>query len=237
MLEYMNARKTPATLSEVAYHTGATRAASRRFLLTLESLGYVESNDRLFSLTPKVLKLSSAFSTSRSLASVATPYLKELARLTGESCSVAVLQGENIVYVGRESTKRIMSINIQLGAEFPAVYTSMGRAILANLAEEETQAFMQQVTLEPVTNLTITDKTELHKRLTLTRKRGYSLVNQELEIGLVSLAVPVFDHARNPIAAINIACSTAVHKPNRMVSRFVELLKETSAAITTALEN
>ena len=241
IIEYLNKRKSSATLSDVAYHTGITRAASRRFLLTLESLGYVESEDRHFSLTPKVLKLSSAFSTSESLASVATPYLKELTKTTGESCSMSVLQGDNIVYVARQSTARIMSVNISLGAEFPAIYTSMGRAIIAQLGDAELQSRVESSNLQALTPKTITSKPDLLKRLRSIKSKGYSLVNQELELGLVSLAVPVFaasqGHTRGkmPVAAINVACSTAIHRPDQITKKFLGALLRTSVAIEAAI--
>lgn len=235
ILEYLNMRKSSATLSEVAHHTGTTRAASRRVLLTLESLGYVQSEGRDFSLTPKVLKLSSAFSTSNSLASIASPYLKELTKITGESCSMSVLQGEKIVYIAREFTSRIMSVNIRLGADFPALYTSMGRAIIANLDESEIQSRIDAASLKPLTPRTITSKPELLKRLGEIKAKGYSLVNQELELGLVSLAVPVFGSSGLPVAAINIACSTAVHKPNQMVKDFLGPLLAKAGEIESLL--
>lgn len=243
ILEYLNMRKSPATLSEVAYNTNISRAAARRVLLTLVSMDYVQTQGRNFSLTPKVLKLSSAFSTRESLASVATPYLKEIAKTTGEACSMSVLQGENIVYVAREASDRIMSVNIRLGADFPALYTSMGRAIIANLDDDEVNSRVNSAVLRPLTPKTITSNAELLKRLGEIKAKGYSLVNEELELGLLSMAVPVFafsdDESRSklPIAAINIACSTAVHKPNQVVKKFLGVLLKKSSEIELAIQN
>jgi IclR family pca regulon transcriptional regulator len=244
IIEYLNQRATAATLSEVAHATDTSRAAARRCLLTLQTLGYVDANGPLFKLTPNVLKLSSAFAGDNSLAAVATPYLKQLTEACGESCSMSVLQGEQIVYIARESASRIMSVNIKLGGGFPALYTSMGRTMIAHLSEAEIRSRLAMARLKPLTPYTLVDATKLKNYLSAVRKKGYALVNQELELGLISLAVPVFEqqhladqvHQKRPLAAINIACSSAIHKPAHLVSTFVPLLQQTAAAIEAALQ-
>ena len=144
------------TLSEVARETGLTRAAARRFLLTLADLGYVRSDDREFSLRPKVLELGYAYLAGLSLNDVAAPHLEDLVALTRESSSVAVLDGEEIVYVVRVPTKRIMAASISVGTRFPAYATSMGRVLLAHLPDNQLEAYLKNAHLQPITKRTVT---------------------------------------------------------------------------------
>ena len=236
IIEYLNQRATAATLSEVAHGTDTSRAAARRCLLTLQTLGYVEATGSTFTLTPKVLKLSSAFAGDNSLAAIATPFLKQLTEACGESCSMSVLQGEQIVYVARESASRIMSVNIKLGSGFPALYTSMGRAMIAHLSEAEIRSRLAMARLKPLTPHTLIDAEKLRRYLASVRKKGYALVNQELELGLIALAVPILDGQRRPLAAINIACSSAIHKPAHMVRAFMPHLQQAAIAIESAYQ-
>jgi IclR family pca regulon transcriptional regulator len=149
---------------------------------------------------------------------------------------MSVLQGEQIVYVARESASRIMSVNIKLGSGFPALYTSMGRVMIAHLSEPEIRSRLAMARLKPLTPHTLTDAVKLKRYLTTARKKGYALVNQELEQGLISLAVAVLDSQQRPRAAINIACSSAIHKPAHMVRTFVPLLQQAASAIESACQ-
>lgn len=191
------------TLSDVARETGMTRAAARRFLITLEHLGYVSSDGRLFSLRPSVLQLGYAYLSSFSLAEIAQEHLERLAEELHESCSASVLDGEDIVYVARASTNRIMTIGLSVGAQLPAYCTSMGRVLLAALSEDALEAYLATANLENRTGMTITDPASLRAEIARVREQGWCLLDQELEDGVRSVAVPLRDATGRVVAAIN----------------------------------
>jgi IclR family pca regulon transcriptional regulator len=193
------------TLSEVAREAGLSRASARRFLHTLVELGYVVTDGRVFALRPQVLELGYAYLSSLSLPEVAQPHLEQLAEDVGESSSVAVLDGADIVYVARVATRRIMSAAIQVGTRFPAAATSMGRAVLAHVPDGEREAFLAAVSLTPLTPRTITDKSLLRAELSAVREQGWALVDQELEEGLRSIAAPLCDASGRVVAAVNVS--------------------------------
>jgi IclR family pca regulon transcriptional regulator len=193
------------TLSDVARETSLTRAAARRFLLTLEDLGYVRADDRRFSLTPRVLELGYSFLSSLTLPEIAQPHLRELVGKVHESSSVSVLDGADIVYVAREPTQRIMTVAISVGTRFPAYATSMGRVLLAGLSPPKLDRFLEHADLKKLTSETLTDEAALRAELELVSEQGWALVDQELEGGLRSIAAPIRDPRENVIAAINIS--------------------------------
>ncbi|MER6003093.1 IclR family transcriptional regulator [Nonomuraea angiospora] len=193
------------TLSQVARATGLSRAAARRFLLTLEDLGYVRSDGRLFSLTPRVLELGYAYLSSLSLPEVADPHLERLAAEVHESASVAVLDGEDVVYVARVATARIMRVTISIGTRFPAYCTSMGRVMLAALPPDELDAYLEGASLRRLTSHTIVLPAALRAELGKVRGRGWAMVDQELEEGLRSIAAPIRDRSGRTVAAVNVS--------------------------------
>ena len=193
------------TLSEVARITGLTRAAARRFLLTLAQLGYVRSDGRVFSLRPRILELGYAYLSTLSFADVAAPHMEELVARVHESSSVAVLDGDDIVYVVRVPTKRIMAVTIAVGTRFPAYATSMGRVLLASLPAAELEHYLNRARLEPLTRRTITDAGRLRAVLEDVRSQGHAVVDQELEDGLRSAAAPIVDGTGTVAAAINVS--------------------------------
>lgn len=191
------------TLSDVARETGMTRAAARRFLITLEHLGYVTSDGRLFSLRPSVLNLGYAYLSSFSLAEVAQGHLEDLAAELHESCSASVLDDDDIVYVARASTNRIMTIGLSVGTRLPAYCTSMGRVLLAALDDQDLEDYLDRVVLTPRTTHTITSEAKLRAELDRVRARGWCLLDQELEDGVRSVAVAVRDGSGRVVAAVN----------------------------------
>jgi IclR family transcriptional regulator, pca regulon regulatory protein len=193
------------TLSEVARATGLTRAAARRFLITLTELGYVRNDGREFSLRPKVLELGYAYLAGLSLNEVAAPHLEDLVAHTRESSSVAVLDGEEIVYVVRVATKRIMTASISVGTRFPAYATSMGRVLLAYLPDDQLEMYVENAPLKPITKRTVTDSERLRDLLRTVRAQGYAMTDQELEEGLRSAAVPLRDAGGVVVAAMNVS--------------------------------
>lgn len=193
------------TLSEVARETGMTRAAARRFLLTLVDLGYVRTDGKLFGLTARVLELGYAYLSSQSLPEVAQPHLERLSAETGESSSVSVLDGGFVVYVARAAVSRIMTVGISVGTRFPAFATSMGQVLLAELPEPELAAAVRASGLDALTSRTITSPERLRAQLRRVREQGWALVDQELEEGLRSVAAPIRDRTGRVVAAANLA--------------------------------
>jgi IclR family pca regulon transcriptional regulator len=193
------------TLSDVARRTGLTRAAARRFLLTLTDLGYVRTDGKQFALTPRILELGYAYLSSLTLPEVAEPHLERLAAELRESSSVSVLDGDDIVYVGRVPTSRIMRVSINVGTRFPAYATSMGRVLLAALPPDQLDAYLARVELRPLTPRAIDNTDDLRRELDGIRAQGWALVDQELEEGLRSIAAPIRDASGRTIAAVNVS--------------------------------
>jgi IclR family transcriptional regulator, pca regulon regulatory protein len=192
-------------LSEVARISGLTRAAARRFLLTLETLGYVTFSEGRFSLTPRVLELGYAYLSSLSLPEVAQPHMEALVARVNESSSISVLDDTEVVYVARVPTRRIMSITLSVGTRLPAYATSMGRVLLAALPDAQLTALLDRIELRPLSAHTITDRATLLDALERVRRQGWAAVDQELEEGLRSLAVPIHDASGTVIAALNVS--------------------------------
>ena len=197
------------TLSEVARSTGMTRATARRFLITLESLGYVASDGRQFQLCPKTLELGYAYLSSFSVSDVALNHLEQLADELHESCSASVLDGTDIVYVARASTNRLMTIGLSVGARLPAYCTSMGRVLLASLTPAELARYFENATLAARTDRTVHDEASLRRILDTVRSQGWCLQDQELEDGVRSMAAPIHGTDGRVVAAINISAHAA----------------------------
>jgi IclR family transcriptional regulator, pca regulon regulatory protein len=197
------------TLSEVARTTALTRAAARRFLLTLVELGYVRTDGRLFALRPRVLDLGYAYLSSLTLPEVAEPHLEQLVATVHESSSVSVLDGDEVVYVARVPTKRIMTVAISVGTRFPAHATSMGRVLLAGQDDDWLDGYLATARLVALTRNTITDPKRLRAELMRIRAQGWALVDQELEEGLRSIAAPIRAAGGRVIAAINVSSQSS----------------------------
>jgi len=223
------------TLSEVAERTGLTRAAARRFLLTLQELGYVGSSGRQFSLRPRVLALGYAYLSSFSVSQIAQPHLEDLAEQLHESCSVSVLDGDDLVYVARASANRIMTIALTVGTRLPPYPTSMGRILLAHLPERELDAYLHRTTMRKLTEHTITDPDELRKVLDEARTKGWASVDQELEAGVRSIACPIRDSSRKVVAAINASAHAARVPMRTLEKQFLPRLQEAARQIDSEL--
>jgi IclR family pca regulon transcriptional regulator len=219
------------TLSEVAAATGVTRAAARRFLLTLAELGYVRTEGRYFSLTARVLELGYAYLSSLSLPEVAEPHLEALVAEVNESSSVSVLDGPDVVYVARVPTSRIMTVVISVGTRFPAYATSMGRVLLAGLPDETLESYLDSVRLDRLTARTVSSVAALRGELARVRAQGYALVNQELEDGLRAVAVPIRDRTGRVIAALNVSAHASRTSLEVMRRDLLPRLLKTAAKI------
>ncbi len=223
------------TLTEMAERTGLTRAGARRILLTLQHLGYVAANDRKFYLTPRILDLGYTYLSSMKLWDFAEPGMEELVDKIHESCSVSVLDGPEIVYVMRVPTRKIMAINLSIGSRLPAFCTSMGRVLLGDLDEAALDAVLNQSELKPYTKCTVTNPARLKKIIAEDHKKGWSLINQELEEGLCSIAVPLIDFSGRTIAAMNIGGNVTRTSEADLIKKVLPELLAAAEKINTAL--
>lgn len=224
------------TLAEVARQTGMTRAAARRFLITLEHLGYVSSDGRLFTLRPSVLQLGYAYLATFSLAQVAQDHLEVLAEQLHESCSASVIDGGDVVYVARASTNRIMTIGLAVGARLPAYCTSMGKVLLAGLDDAALEHYLATVTFLPLTVRTVSDPATLRAAVLEVREHGWCLVDQELEDGVRSVAVPVRDAGGRVIAAVNTSAHTTRVTLETLKNEFLPNLRQCAESISADLQ-
>ena len=192
------------TLTEVAARTGLTRATARRFLHTLVELGYVRTDGKTFALTAKVLQLGYAYLSGLSLPQMAQPHLEELSLKLGESTSAAVLDGTDIAYIARVTTRRIMNVGITVGTRFPAYATSMGRVLLAGLPPADLKSYLAAAEIKPLTPRALGTVKDLLSVLETVRAQGWCLLDQELELGLMSVAAPVYDGSKM-VAAVNVS--------------------------------
>jgi IclR family pca regulon transcriptional regulator len=223
------------SLSEVAAATGVTRAAARRFLLTLAELGYVRSDGRFFSLSPRVLELGYAYLSSLSLPEVAEPHLERLVAEVNESSSMSVLDAFDVVYVARVPTSRIMTVAINVGTRFPAYATSMGRVLLAGLPDDELEAYLKNIRLDRLTARTVSTAAALRTELQRVRAQGWAMVDQELGEGLRAVAAPIRDRAGRVVAAVNVSAHASRTTLERIRRDLVPPLVAAAARISADL--
>jgi IclR family transcriptional regulator, pca regulon regulatory protein len=233
VIEAFQDRPDGATVGDLAARTHLSRAAVRRLLITLELLGYASHNGPVYRLSTRVLRLGFSFLTSNSLAALAAPILEEISASLQESSSLSALEGDEIVYLVRAATKRVMSVGLSVGSRLPAYCTSMGRVLLAGLPAAELAAYFDRVELKPLTANTIADKSALAAELDRVRTQGYALVDEELEIGLRSIAVPVRTAAGGVAAAMNTGVHAARVQPEEMLERFLPVLRDGAERLTT----
>jgi IclR family pca regulon transcriptional regulator len=225
------------SLSEVARATGLTRAATRRFLLTLVKLGYVRNDGREFSLRPRVLELGYAYLSGLGMPEVAAPHLEELVAKVRESSSISVLDGHHIVYVARVPTKRIMTVAISVGTRFPAYAASMGRVLLAGLPPGELDQYLAEADLAPITARTVVDPDRLREIVRDVGRQGYAIVDQELEEGLRAIAAPIHGTGGTVTAAINLSAHASRVSMAAMRSDLLPALLETARRIEADLRS
>ena len=225
------------TLSEVATRSGLTRAGARRILLTLQHLGYVETDGRLYHLTARILDLGYAYLSSMPMWDLAQPVMERLSEQTGESCSVAVLDGSDIVYVMRVYTHKIVSLNLSVGTRLPAYCTSMGRLLLSALPEEVALARLRAAPLPARTRQTCTEVDAVMARVRQVRQQGWAMVNEELEEGLISLAAPVRDRQGRVIAALNVSGQTRRTSAAVMRENVLPVLQTAADEVSQLLRN
>jgi IclR family pca regulon transcriptional regulator len=227
--------RTELSIADVARLTGLSRAAARRCLHTLSVLGYAGGADGKYVLTPRILALGYAYLGSTPVARVAQPVLERIAETLHESSSLAVLDGFDIVYVARAATRRILSIGLSVGSRLPADCTSMGRVLLAFADDAERARYLARVKLVRHTSRTIVDKQELRAELSRVRTAGYAIVDQELEQGLRSLAVPIRRHDHVVVAAINVGVHAGRVDSRTLARDYLPVLLDAAADISLGI--
>jgi IclR family transcriptional regulator, pca regulon regulatory protein len=220
------------TLSQAAQSVDLSRATARRVLHTLVKLGYVEQNDRQFALSPRIMQLGFAYVSSQSWIDRAAPLMKALSERFGESCSAAILEGVEIIYVARIPARRIMSAALSVGSRLPALHSSMGRIQLGFLDEAEIWRRLKSARIEPLTPATITDLQALYERIRDDHRQGFSIVDEELERGLRSIAVPIADRDGQCIGAINLSTHSTRTTRNELRETFLPELKAVAAQVS-----
>jgi IclR family pca regulon transcriptional regulator len=224
-------RRVSLTITDVAEATGLTRATARRFLLTLVRMGYVRNDGREYWLRPRVLGLGYAYLSGIELPEAAKPFMDELVAAVGESTSIAVRDDDDIVYVAHVAPQRVMTINVPIGGRDPLFCTALGRVLLAAEPADELDRYLKSAELTAYTGATITDPAGLRQTLARVEADGYSLIEDELEDGLVALAVPVRDADGTVIAAMNVCSYSLRTSPQELVGRGLPLLRTAAAGI------
>jgi IclR family pca regulon transcriptional regulator len=235
LLEMFGGSQQAMTLSDLAKAAGLPRATARRILFTLERAGFVASDGKLFRLTPRVLVLASAFLASNHVVSVLQPALDRLSSDAQEISSMAILDGNDVVFIARASPTRIFSSGIDIGYRLPAFCTSVGRVLLSRLSDDELAAALDRMDLTPLTPFTVTDKKLLLKAIIADRAKGYSLVDREAEPGFRSVSVPVRRYDGAIVAAINMGAHVDRVSAGEMIERFLPRLQETAASVKSML--
>ncbi len=223
------------TLSEVAKRTGINRAAARRFLLTLVREGYAETDGKYFRLRPKILELGFSALSSMTFAEIAQPIMDDLADAIDEMCLAAVLDGEWVVYVNRTSTQRVVSVNLDVGSRLPAFCMSTGRTLLAALPDDQLDRWLADLHTTKYTERTIVSKRKLREAILQARRDGYSIMDEEYEVGFRSLSVPIRDRSGATIAALNVCCPSPRVSLETMHREFLPLAQRAAEAIRESL--
>lgn len=223
------------SIAQVAEFTGLDRATSRRSLLTLHELGYADYDGKFFSLTPRVLRLGIGALAAMPLAQLVQPWLDQLSDRIGQSVSVSILDRTDIVYVARAQQRRVMSIGLMPGSRLPAHCTSMGRVLLAALPEAEARAIVEGSDLTPRTAFSLTDPEEVLARIAEVGRLGYALIDQEVETGLRSIAVPVLDARGATVAALNTGMAATQDGTDTLVRNYLPALQKVQAGLRRVL--
>jgi IclR family pca regulon transcriptional regulator len=231
VIESFHGHSNGRSASEIAADTGLSRAAVRRLLITLESLGYAEHLGPKYRLRTRILRLGFAALSSNSLPMLAQPILENVTAAVHESCSLSILEDDEIVYLARSTAQRVMSVGLSIGSRLPAYCTSMGRVLLAALPDLELGAYLKRVQVKALTPKTVTSTPALLKLILRVRANGYALVNEELEPGLRSIAVPVKTRSGRTVAAMNSGVHAARIARSEMTRRLLPVLRENAQSL------
>jgi IclR family transcriptional regulator, pca regulon regulatory protein len=223
------------TLSEVAERAGLNRAAARRFLHTLVREGYAETDGKFFRLRPKILELGYSALSSMSFAEIAGPIMDDLSATVDETCFAAVLDGEDVVYVAKATSQRVINVNIEVGSRMPAFCMSTGRVLLASLPDPALDRWLEDFEPTRYTDNTVTSKARLRERILAAREDRFSIVDEEYEVGFRSLSVPIHDRADRVMAALNICCPSPRVTVEIMRERFLPELREAASRLEASI--
>lgn len=235
VIESFGADHPRMSIAEVSAASGLDRATARRCLLTLAELGYADYDGKFFTLTPRVLRLGTACLATMPLPQLVQPWLDRLSEDLGESSSVSVLDGDEIVYVARAAQRKVMSIALMPGSRLPAFCTSMGRVLLAALPEPQARARLTARPLLARTALTLTDPEAIMARLAQVRAQGHAVIDQEVELGLRSLAVPLMNAHGSVVAAVNLGLPAVAGETTDLVARYLPRLLALQAELRGVL--
>ena len=235
VLEVFGGSRQPMTLSDLARAADLPRATARRILFTLERAGFVATDGKLFRLMPRVLVLASSYLASNHVVSVLQPALDRLSSAAQEISSMAILDGNDVVFIARASPTRIFSAGIDIGYRLPAFCTSVGRVLLSRLPDDELAAALDRMDLAALTPFTVTDKKRLLKTIIADRAKGYSLVDREAEPGFRSISVPVRRYDGVIVAAINMGAHVDRVAVDELIERFLPLLQEGANSVKSIL--
>jgi IclR family pca regulon transcriptional regulator len=235
VLRAFSDQRRSLTIAQISHRTGISRAAVRRCLHTLCALGYAEADGPLFTLQSKVLTLGYSYLSSTPLTVSTAPCVNSVSRALNESCSLAVLQEDEILYVVRSATSRIMSVSLNTGSRLPAYCTSLGRVMLAHLAPADLDVYLQRTTLKAYTERTVVSERGVRDILDGVRANGYALVDEELEIGLRSLAVPVRGASGEVLAALNVSVQSGRVGAAQMIESFLPVLRQGASELSILL--
>jgi IclR family pca regulon transcriptional regulator len=236
VIQAFSGRRRHLSISCLSQKTGFSRAAVRRCLYTLLKLGFVGSEDnRHFFLQPRILSLGHSYISSMPLATAAQPILEHVSHLVRESCSIAILDGQDIIYIARVNVTRIMGIHLGVGSRLPAFCTSMGRALLANLSREDLESYVSKVQFTRYTERTVGSKDALLEKLEEVRRSGYAIVDQELELGLRSMAVPIQNLNGLVVAAVNVGAHAQRVSVQEMQQKFLPHLQTAAQELSMLL--
>jgi len=233
-----NRNRPRMTLSEAAKVVSLPRATARRLLHTLVELGYVETDGKLFQLSPRLLEVGYSYLGSLPWWEIAVPHMQKVSETLDETCVASVLAGEDVVMIARRSGTRLTAINVPMGSRLPAHATAMGRILIANQSRAEIDRYVAESTLRSITAHTVIDRKQLRKAIEFARDNDFSIVNQELEVGLLTVAVPIRDMQGNVLAAMAVSVhssrATAKLLQQRHLPILLKAVKEISAALPTA---
>ncbi len=236
VIEAFQTERQKLAISDVSRLTGFDRASCRRLLLTLVRAGYAEHDGKFFRLTPLVLRLGFAYLHSAPLPNTVQPFLDQLSRDTEESCSASILEGDQIVYIARAAKYRVMSVNLNIGSRLPAYCSSMGRVLLAGLEATERRRLLEAADRTPRTRYTMVDVLDIEQEIERVRSDGYAIVDQELELGLRSVAIPVLNSKGEVMAAINIGAQAARVPLDRIRTDFVPRLRHVQGQLRRLIQ-
>lgn len=229
-------RKRHLTIAQISHRTEIPRAAVRRCLYTLMKLGYATTDGRTYSLLPKVLTLGHAYLSSTPLAVSAQPYLDRISEQLHEACNLATLEGEQVLYIARSAVpQRLISVDLSVGSRLPAYCTSMGRILLAAMDDDSLLDYLEHAELQAKTSRTLHTPEALWQCLQQVRQQGWCLVDQELEQGLRSLAVPVYDSAGHVLAAMNVSTHAGRVPASELEKRFLPIMLAASRELSSQL--